>query len=259
MALKIIAANSGHSESAHKTSRKSDVESIDNSELKVTKIAQQVKRHDRYSIYINEKYSFSLHEYQLATAGLKIGKVLSENELKEFANESQFGKAYERALNYVMIRPRSEKEIIDYLTRTFLYPRPKMHIDTSGQRHIIPRTVDKEATSRVIERVMDRLREKHYLDNASFAKAWVASRQFNKKSSKRKLEQELRVKGISSDIIATVLQNPDIDEKENLQAIITKKRRMLKYHDVTKLMQYLARQGFSYDDIKEALKQDTDI
>jgi SOS response regulatory protein OraA/RecX len=42
-------------------------------------------------------------------------------------------------------------------------------------------------------------------------------------------------------------------EEQALQELITKKRRQLRYQDSQKLMQYLARQGFGYEDIKSAL------
>jgi len=240
--------NSSKAKSNHKDTAKYN-------ELKITKISQQVKRSDRYSIYINEKYSFSLNEYQFANSGLRTGKVLTKDELEKFATESQFGKAYERALNYVLIRPRSQKEISDYLTRTFMYPKPKIFTDKSGKRHIKPQTVDKEKTKVMIERVVVRLHEKGYINDEAFTKAWVSSRQLHKKHSLRKLQQELMVKGISQDIIDKVLQEKDIDEKEILNEIIIKKRRQMKYHDDIKLMQYLLRQGFRYDDIKLAIHE----
>lgn len=235
-------------------SEKSNAKKIHkNTELKITKISQQVKRPDRFSVYVNEKYSFSLNEYQLANSGLRSGKVLSKDELENFANESQFGKAYERTLNYVMIRPRSEKEIKDYLTRTFLYPKPKVFTDKSGKRHIKPQSVDKEQIKLMIERVMQRLSEKGYINDESFAKSWVTSRQLHKTSSIRRLQQELYAKGISSDIISSVLEDSDLDDRNNLKEVIIKKRRLSRYQDNTKLMQYLLRQGFSYEDIKEEL------
>lgn len=221
--------------------------------LKVTKISKQVKNADRYSVYINEKYSFSLSEYQLAGARLFIGKEFTQEELDAFIDESTFGKAYERALNYVMIRPRSEQEIRDYLTRTFLFPKPKIFTDKTGQRHIKKQAVDKLKVQSMIERVMKRLQEKGYINDEVFAQAWVSSRQLHKKSSKRKLEQELRAKGVNSEIIATKLQNENLSELDNLRAVIEKKRRLQKYQDDVKLTQYLLRQGFNYDDIKEQL------
>ena len=105
----------------------------------------------------------------------------------------------------------------------------------------------------MIERVLARLDEKGYINDESFAKAWINSRQLHKKSSKRKLEQELRAKGIDSEIIATELQKGSVTEIENLREIIAKKRRLTKYQDDTKITQYLLRQGFNYDDIRNEL------
>lgn len=224
--------------------------------MKVTRIVQQVKRSDRYSIYIDDKYSFSLSDYQLVGSGLSVGKEFTAKELKEFLDTSNFGKAYERALNYVMIRPRSEKEIKDYLVRTFLYPKPKVFTNKAGERVIKKQTIDKNKVGVMIDKVMDRLRDKGYINDQYFAKAWVTSRQLTKKSSKRKLEQELRVKGIDSEIIATILQNNNDTEIDNLKELIVKKRKLTKYQDDIKLTQYLLRQGFNYEDIISSLKQD---
>ena len=228
--------------------------SVDKSVLKITKISQQDKRQDRYSIYVNEKYSFSLSEYQLAGSGLRLGKEFTATELETLQNESKFGKAYERALNYVMIRPRSQREIFDYLKRSFMYPRPKMYTDKAGQQHFKKVEVDKVQTGEMIERVIDRLQTKGYINDEAFARAWIQSRQLTKKSSKRKLEQELRAKQVDSEIIATLLQNEDINEIQNLNDLITKKRRLQRYQDTVKLTQYLLRQGYNYDDIKSSLE-----
>lgn len=222
--------------------------------MKVTKITKQVKNADRYSVYIDEKYSFSLSEYQLAGARLYIGKEFSPAELEEFIQESLFGKAYERALNYVMIRPRSRYEILEYLKRTFLFPKPKSYTDKDGQRHFKKAEVDVAKVKNMIERVMARLEEKGYINDSTFAKAWIHSRQLHKKSSKRKLEQELRQKGITAEIIATELQKEDMTDIDSLKSVIEKKRRLTKYQDNIKITEYLLRQGFNYDDIKSQLK-----
>jgi regulatory protein len=222
-------------------------------ELKITKISQQIKKIDRYSIYVNDKYSFSLNEYQLSTAGIYIGKVISAGELENFATESQFGKIYERAIGFVLMRPHSSKEIHDYLVRILFYPRPKSYVDKSGQRQYIKQIVDKVHAQQILERVINRLDEKGHINDESFAGSWVASRSLNKKSSIRKMRQELLARGVSDQIIATVLQNNNSKESDNLKFIISKKRRQQKYLDETKLKQYLLRQGFSYDDIKESL------
>lgn len=225
--------------------------------MKVTKIQQQQKRKDRFSIYIDDKYSFSLNEFQLANARLSIGKELSPEEVEEFATESQFGKAYERVLNYVMIRPRSEKEVREYLTRTYMYPKPKSFVDKNGKRHFKKQEVDKQKVTEMIERLMSRLNDKGYINDESFTKAWVQSRMMHKKPSKRKLEQELYAKGIDQKIIANVLQNEELDEKANLLELVEKKRKLVRYQDDKKLITYLLRQGFNYDDIRDTINRNT--
>ena len=250
MKLRVVSKNevSGHSKSRFSKEGAGNV-----GQLKITKISQQIKKSDRYSIYINDKYSFSLNEYQLSSANISIGKIVTKTELENYATESQFGKIYERALGYVMIRPHSSKEIHDYLVRILFYPRPKSYVDKSGQRQYIKQAVDKVQAQQILDRVVARLSEKGYINDEVFANAWVASRTSNKKSSTRKMRQELLVKGVSDQIIATVLQKNDINERDNIKYIISKKWRQQKYQDDTKLKQYLLRQGFSYDDIKDTL------
>ena len=221
--------------------------------MKITKISQQVKNHLRYSIYIDESYSFSLHEQQLAESGLRVGKELTEAQINDYKNESQFGKAYERALNYTLLRPRSRREMDQYLTRTFLYPKPKTYVNKAGERVVKKVKVDPVQTKSMIEKISSRLAEKGYVNDEVFARAWVESRRYFKKTSTRRLQQELRAKGVADEIIATVLQNDNSTDQQMLRELVTKKRRMARYADDEKLTAYLLRQGFSYGDISVAL------
>lgn len=221
--------------------------------MKITKITQQVKAKDRYSVYLDGKYSFSLNEFQLAELRLRTGQELTTDEVEKYATESQFGKAYDRVLRYLAIRPRSEKEVWDYLTRTYLYPKPKAYADKNGQRHFKKQEVDKPKVERINERVIQKLHDRKYLDDAAFVKAWVESRMLHKKPSKRKLEQELLKKGIDQKTVATVLQSEIINDKESLTKLVEKKRKLVRYQDDNKLIAYLLRQGFAYDDVREVL------
>ena len=225
--------------------------------MKITKISQQIKRPDRYSIYVDEKYEFSLHEQQLSELSLKTGHEISEDQLNEYKNDSLFGKAYERTLKYVFIRPRSKKEILDYLSRSYMYPKPKVYINKSGDRVVKKQAVDKLATQNIIDRVVERLESKGYVNDEAFAKAWFESRQFTKKPSRRKIQQELQQKGVDQEIIATLLQNYESTEIANLRYLIDKKQKISRYQDESKLIPYLVRQGFSYSEIKRELSIDS--
>jgi SOS response regulatory protein OraA/RecX len=75
-----------------------------------------------------------------------------------------------------------------------------------------------------------------------------------KGASLRRLRLELAQKGVEKEIVERVIAENIRSDEEELQKIIAKKR--YRYPDQQKFMQYLARQGFSFDDIKAALGSD---
>ena len=96
--------------------------------------------------------------------------------------------------------------------------------------------------------------EKGYVDDFKFTKFWVENRNRRKGSSIKKLKSELFSKGVSSEIIEQILENSKRNDSEEIQKIIAKKAK--KYTDEKKLIAYLARQGFSFDEIKRAILKD---
>lgn len=210
--------------------------------MKITAVTAQQKDPNRVNIMVDGAYRFSLDVFQYADLGIRIGKEYTEEELIELETESQFGKVYARALEYCLMRPHSSKEVRDYLYRKTRDTRTK----TGG--------IKKGVSSVVTQRAYDRLVEKGYVDDEKFTRYWVENRNTTKGVSKRKLQAELRAKGVDGSIIERFLSETDRSDASELQKIIAKKR--ARYPDEQKLMQYLARQGFSYDDIKQALTRD---
>jgi regulatory protein len=198
--------------------------------MKITAIKAQIKNPERVSIYVDEKYAFSLNHAELLDLKVRIGLELDEAQLAELKKASDFGKAYERALIYAMIRPRSVKELHDYCHRKKWAPED-------------------------CQTIIDKLVARRYVDDRNFARAWVESRAMANKTSLRKLRLELKQKGVADDIIAEALATASYDENAALRALVVKKRRLARYQDEQKLMQFLARQGFSFDDIKDALRE----
>jgi regulatory protein len=199
--------------------------------MKITSIKQQIKRNDRYSVFVDGKYSFSLSESALLELRLASGQEVDEPQLAELKEASGNDKAYGNALRYVAIRPRSEWELRTYLRR-------------------------KEVDDPVADTIIERLQQVGLQDDLQFAKSWVANRHLLKSTSKRKLQLELKQKRVPNAIIDTVLREDKVDERQSLQALVAKKQH--RYPDKNKFMQYLARQGFSYDDIKSVLDQPYD-
>lgn len=209
--------------------------------MKVTALKSQVRDANRVNVFIDGTYSFSLDITQVAELGIKTGNEYNEKELAELEDESQFGKLYTRSLEYALTRPRSLREMRDYLYRKTRDTRTKMG------------TIRKGVSPALTQRVFDRLVEKGYLDDEKFARFWVENRNVRKGTSLRKLQSELSAKGVDKSIIDVVIGNSDRSDSEEIRKIIAKKAK--RYDDEQKLIAYLMRQGFSYDSVKSALAE----
>jgi regulatory protein len=213
--------------------------------MKITSITAQVRDPDRVNVSIDGAYKLSLTISQVVDLKVKVGMELSEDQLKELISESEYGKLYTRTLEYSLMRPRSQRELRDYLYKKVL-ARPVKNRRT-GEVTLRP-----GVAQTVADRVAADIIAKGYVNDESFARYWVENRNQRKGSSMRKLRNELSMKGVSSGIIDAVLQVSDRTDASELQKVIAKKRSR---YDDQKLMAYLARQGFRYDDIREALDQ----
>ncbi len=208
----------------------------------ITALTAQQKDKNRVNVMVDGTYRFSLDIFQVGDLGLKIGKDYTEEELQALEIESSFGKVYARALEYCMMRPHSAKEVRDYLYRKTRERRTKTGEMRPG------------VSSEVTTRVFDRLLEKGYVNDESFARYWVENRSQTKGVSRRKLQLELRAKGVDSSVIDRQLADSLRSDDDEIQKVIAKKQRL--YPDRQKFIQYLMRQGFSYDSITRALSRD---
>lgn len=209
--------------------------------MKITAISIQARNKSRVNVSVDGRYRFSLEIQQLAELGLRVGAEFTEEELLALEEESKFGKVYVRALEYCFTRPRSRRELADYLYRKTRDKRGK-----EGQ-------IIKGISPELAERVRSRLDQKGYLDDERFARYWVENRNVRKGSSIRKLQSELSAKGVESSVIAHVLSDSDRSDDEEIDKIILKKAK--RYDDHNKFVAYLARQGFSFDAINSGLQR----
>jgi len=197
----------------------------------VTDIKQQQRLKGRFSIYVDGRYGFSLSDTALLDSRLTVGQEMTGEELKTYKQLSLDDKVYANALRYAAMRLRSRWELESYLQR-------------------------KQASPALATQILEKLEAIGMIDDLAFAKTWVDNRHLLKPTSKRKLQQELRAKHVANDIISQVLQADETDDRQSLRQLVDRKRRQSKYQDDMKLMQYLSRQGFSYDDIKHVLQTD---
>lgn len=202
--------------------------------MKITKISPQQKNVDRVSVFVDNEYRFSLFINQILDEKLKLGAELSEPDIDRLVKLSQEGKLRMRTMEWLMLRPRSVKELNDYLRRKQCDPE--------------------QVTQLVVD--MQRL---GYQNNDTFATWWATQRRRQQKSA-HYIAQELKIKGISDETIRDALAQTDVSDNGVLIELITKKRRITRYQDDKKLTEYLLRQGYRYADIRAAmtdLAQDT--
>ena len=196
--------------------------------FKITDLRQGVKNENRVNVFVNGKYSFSLDISQVVDFRLKKGTEISAEQLEEYKKASEFGKLYQRTLEWVLTRPRSVRETNDYLFK---------------------KTFEKKLDKNYIDRIIEKLVEKKYLDDAKFAAYYVENRFVKKGISKKRLRMELMKKGVASNIIDDVLDVRN-DEEEIKKMIIKKRGR----YDDEKLTAYLCRQGFDYQLVKDLVR-----
>ncbi len=199
----------------------------------ITDIKRQKRDDSRYSIYIDGGYAFALTDLELSNSGLRSGQDLTTNDVELWRKRSLEAKAYNQALGYIQYRRRSQREVEIYLAR-------------------------KEYEPDTISSIIERLVNYAFINDRTFAEAWIADRRALKPRSRRMLMQELSAKGVTREIIDEVLGDTEDDEVETLVLLIEQKRRLSRYANQEKLIGYLARQGYGYGKIKEALARLSD-
>lgn len=238
--------------------------------LTVTKLAAGVRDPNRVNVFINDKFAFSLDVAQVVEYGVKAKRVITPERLEELKAASEFGKLYQRTLEWVLTRPHSMRETKDYLRRkqmkraadnrqrarnaeaTKSEPAKLRKVERGNKWQKLPTKQLPEIQEETMELVVTRLIERGYLDDRKFAQYYVENRFVSKGISPKRLKMELQRKGIAGEIISEVMTKIPRDEKKEMEKIIVKKRAR---YDDQKLVAYLVRQGFPYADAKEAVEK----
>ncbi|MBI2009419.1 RecX family transcriptional regulator [Candidatus Saccharibacteria bacterium] len=196
--------------------------------MRITAIRPQVRNPERVSIFLDGKYSFSLSLDELLREKLKNGDEIDQAAEKKFKKISADGKLRARTLEWLLNRPRSTRELRDYLYR-------------------------KKAEPEIINSLVEEFSAKSYLDDAKFA-VWLVELQKRRGKSDLAIKSELFKKGLSGELVDEIMRGGENDEVARLKAVIAKKQKLTRYkNDPQKLTKYLTSQGFSWNLIKECL------
>ena len=197
----------------------------------ITSIKQQ-KAKNRVNVYLDDKFGFGIDLDNLVILKIKIGNEYSQEQIEELIKKAEYQKTLDKLLRFASMRPRSEKEVERWFQK-------------------------KDVHKSLWDELKERLKYFELLNDTKFAKWWVDQRQAFRPKSKRVLIGELRLKGISSEIINNLFEDTKIDEVKMAQDLISKK--MYKWEKLDsklkkqKMTQYLAQKGFGWNVIEQVL------
>ncbi len=196
----------------------------------ITKLERQKHKDTRVSVFVDNEYAFSLSDELIIEYKVAVGKDVTLLPLKEMAEEDEFKRAMDCAFKHMSVSEKSEKQLREHLEK-------------------------KEFSEKIIERTVLRLKELNYIDDLSYARAFV---EHTSTSGKRAILYKLKTKGISEEIINEVFE--DISDEDQLEnAIELLKKQMPKYSKYDnyekkrRLNAFLARKGYEWDIISEAI------
>lgn len=213
----------------------------------ITKLTPGVKDPNRVNVFLDGHFAFSLDVNQVIDLGVKTQQSVTKERLAELMRASEFGKLYQRSLEWVLTRPHSLREARDYLRRRQLKRKQLNRQRAREEKKPLP-----EFDDELVALVLERLVEKKYIDDRKFAEFYVENRYARKGISHKRLRAELRQKGIGPEMINQVFAQVPRDEDEEIKKVIAKKRK--KYDDY-QLVGYLVRQGFNFQDAKTAVEK----
>lgn len=161
---------------------------------------------------------------------LKAGLEIDDKYLEELLLSSDYVRAKSRAVWYLDRSAHTEKGLYDKLVRAGFA---------------------KEACAKVIARFI----EVGLLDDRRYAEI-LAERLIETNVSKREALQKMLSKGLPYDLAKSVLEETEADESTQIRNLIEKKYRnkLLAENGAKKVFDALARKGFSFGAIREALK-----
>ncbi len=196
----------------------------------ITSISIQKKNKNRFNIFINEQYAFSLNCQH--AENLHIGDHLTKNKIEDLKQTDEQDTAYSRALFYLQFRSRSRMETKRYLK-------------------------DKEFSSEAITSALSRLETNGYINDLEFARLWIENRLRFKPKGVYALTGELREKGIDEQIVKDILK--DFDESESAWAAVAPRLNRLKKLERNefnkKIYSFLSYRGFGYGICKQVCDQ----
>ena len=112
-----------------------------------------------------------------------------------------------------------------------------LSVRARSRKELRARLKEKGFDNHVVNRVLDYLLERGYLDDASFARQWARNLAVNRLLGNRRIEMSLREKGIPAELIGEAIAGAreDISERKAIGRLIAKKGNSRKVTDPKEL------------------------
>lgn len=208
--------------------------------MRITRIERQKKKSSRRSIFIDGNFAFGVSDDILLKFALHQGALLDKETIEKIVASDHEETAKQKAFRYLAIRPRSKKEIRDYLLR-------------------------KEFSVEIAEKIIGRLETLNMLDDLAFARMVCRDALAKKPAGAKMLKQGLMKKGVPPAIIESVLlefSSPESEFQMAVKAAEQQSRRIGRSsklldgdHFKKKILDYLVRRGFTFDTALSATRQ----
>jgi regulatory protein len=130
-----------------------------------------------------------------------------------------------------------------------------------SRRELGEKLRDKEFPEELIEAVVDHCARLGYLDDRKFATQWASSRVRLRSFGRRRIERELRGKGVDRETISAALEavfSPDTELGTAREAAEKKMKTLTSADRETRrrrLAGFLERKGFSFEIIRSVLRE----
>ncbi|MBR6551671.1 MAG: regulatory protein RecX [Clostridia bacterium] len=184
---------------------------------------------NKIHVYIDNEYVLTVYDDYWHQNGFKDGETITEEELASLKEEAGFRLAYEKGLDYLTRRSYAKKELFYKLKTKY----------------------GDEATERAIEK----LSYFGYLNDEEFARMYSKYLFETKKFDVRRINSELKLKGIDREIIENVTKTLDNEPIQRIIEMLSTKFSSGFKDEKTKkrFIAKLQRMGYSWNDIKSAL------
>jgi len=203
----------------------------------ITALRENPRKPGRYGVLVDGKSVAIVNAAYLHDAGLAVGIVLDESAGDRLLVAARKLEAFDRAAAALGRRARSAHEL---------------------ERWLLQRGFDRADVADAVQR----LTELGAIDDSQFARAFARSRALGKGMSRRRLAQELALRGVDRRMadaaIAEVLEEESVDERALLEAAARKKLAVLHGQDPDvvkrRLYGYLIRRGYDGNDVANVLR-----